>query len=297
LLFGTLLVASTSVFVSCKDYDDDISNLQTQIDQLAKDVKAIQTQIQNGAILQSVTKNANGLTVTLLQNGSTQTYDITNGTDGKPGTVWTIGANGNWFCDGVDSGMPARGEKGETGATGAAGKDGVNGKDGANGKDGKDGTNGTNGKDGANGLTPYIGANGNWWIGNEDTGVQADGNAGTKYYVPNSATGTFWVYNDGDKAPYDSNISFLTHPGSDSGAITATVSDTRLTFFGVEGGSGQFQTVTIELSAKLKSLVFKPTLYLDGIEAIEYPWLGDTILSKQAAYSINNLSHHRVQIV
>ena len=32
LLFGTLLLASTSVFVSCKDYDDDISNLQTQID-------------------------------------------------------------------------------------------------------------------------------------------------------------------------------------------------------------------------------------------------------------------------
>ena len=32
LLFGTLLLASTSVFVSCKDYDDDIKNLQTQTD-------------------------------------------------------------------------------------------------------------------------------------------------------------------------------------------------------------------------------------------------------------------------
>ena len=28
LLMGTLVVASTSTFTSCKDYDDDISNLQ-----------------------------------------------------------------------------------------------------------------------------------------------------------------------------------------------------------------------------------------------------------------------------
>ena len=44
------------------------------------------------------------------------------------------------------------------------GKDGVNGKDGENGKDGADG------KDG---LTPFIGENGNWWIGDTDTGVKA----------------------------------------------------------------------------------------------------------------------------
>ena len=32
---GTLTVASMSTFTSCKDYDDDISNLQGQIDKLA----------------------------------------------------------------------------------------------------------------------------------------------------------------------------------------------------------------------------------------------------------------------
>lgn len=36
LLLGALVFASTSTFVSCKDYDDDITNLQTQIDKLAK---------------------------------------------------------------------------------------------------------------------------------------------------------------------------------------------------------------------------------------------------------------------
>ena len=46
----------------------------------------------------------------------------------------------------------------------------TNGKDGAAGKDGTDGKDGENGKDG---LTPFIGENGNWWIGDTDTGVKA----------------------------------------------------------------------------------------------------------------------------
>lgn len=31
------------------------------------------------------------------------------------------------------------------------------------------------GEDGSNGLSPYIGENGNWWIGKMDTGVKATG--------------------------------------------------------------------------------------------------------------------------
>jgi predicted nucleic acid-binding Zn-ribbon protein len=34
ILFGVLTIASTSTFVSCKDYDDDIKNIQAQIDEL-----------------------------------------------------------------------------------------------------------------------------------------------------------------------------------------------------------------------------------------------------------------------
>ena len=59
---------------------------------------------------------------------------------------------------------------------GLDGKDGINGKDGA---DGKDGTNGQNGSDGADGNTPFIGENGNWWIGETDTSVKAAGIDGT----------------------------------------------------------------------------------------------------------------------
>lgn len=67
--------------------------------------------------------------------------------------------------------------KGLDGKDGADGKDGINGKDGA---DGKDGTNGQNGSDGADGNTPFIGENGNWWIGETDTGVKAAGTVGEK---------------------------------------------------------------------------------------------------------------------
>ena len=65
---------------------------------------------------------------------------------------------------------------------GADGRDGVDGKDGINGKDGaagKDGTNGQNGSDGKDGKTPFIGENGNWWIGEIDTAVKAAGIDGT----------------------------------------------------------------------------------------------------------------------
>ncbi len=42
------------------------------------------------------------------------------------------------------------------------------------------GTNGQNGTDGKDGNTPFIGENGNWWIGTTDTGVKATGVDGEK---------------------------------------------------------------------------------------------------------------------
>ena len=71
--------------------------------------------------------------------------------------------------------------KGATGAAGQDGRDGKDGKDGVNGKDGSDGKDGIAGKDGIDGKdgdTPFIGTNGNWWIGTTDTGVKAAGPQG-----------------------------------------------------------------------------------------------------------------------
>ena len=55
---------------------------------------------------------------------------------------------------------------------------GLDGRDGTDGKDGTNGINGQDGRDGADGNTPFIGENGNWWIGETDTGVKAAGTDG-----------------------------------------------------------------------------------------------------------------------
>ena len=62
-----------------------------------------------------------------------------------------------------------QGMKGDKGDKGDPGRDGSDGSDGRDGRDGKDG------EDGEDGLTPFIGSNGNWWIGAADTGVPAAG--------------------------------------------------------------------------------------------------------------------------
>lgn len=59
--------------------------------------------------------------------------------------------------------------------TGPPGKDGTDGKDGEPGTPGKDGENGTPGTDG---ITPHIGDNGNWYLGDEDTGKPSRGAPG-----------------------------------------------------------------------------------------------------------------------
>lgn len=87
-----------------------------------------------------------------------------------------------------------------------------------NGKDGKDGVDGnspfigsngnwwigttdtgvkakgTDGRNGTDGLTPVIGANGNWWIGTTDTGVKAAGTNGKDGETPHiGSNGNWWI--------------------------------------------------------------------------------------------------------
>ena len=50
LLFGALIAASTGTFTSCKDYDDDIKNLQEQVDGIKNDANAVTTEELNSAI-------------------------------------------------------------------------------------------------------------------------------------------------------------------------------------------------------------------------------------------------------
>jgi hypothetical protein len=147
--------------VSCqKDYSGDIDELNKKVTELTQKLTDLQTKIDNGEIVTNVEKISGGIKVTTNKSS----YDIVNGKDGadgkdgangKDGSVVKIGDNGNWFIDGVDTGVAASG-----------GKDGKDGKDGEDGKDGKDG------KDGS---VVTIGENGNWFIDGVDTEVHASG--------------------------------------------------------------------------------------------------------------------------
>lgn len=118
LLMGALTIASVSTFTSCKDYDDDISNLQQQIDSNAKAIETIQNLIKGGGLVTGVTETSDGITVKLSDGKS---VTISNGKDGAPGTAWTIGADGYWYENGKKTDNLARGPQGEKGEKGDQG--------------------------------------------------------------------------------------------------------------------------------------------------------------------------------
>ena len=75
LLFGALLFASAGTFTSCKDYDDDINNLQGQIDANADAIKALQDLVGDGDYVTNVEKSAEGLVIT-FKNAGQQTIAL-----------------------------------------------------------------------------------------------------------------------------------------------------------------------------------------------------------------------------
>ena len=138
----------------------------------------------NNSIVSIEKTNTIGLVDTYtitFTDGTTTTFTVTNGKDGidgingQPGKdghtpVITIGENGNWYIDGVDTNKRAEGIKGETGngiasiektkTEGLVDTYTITFTDGTtttftvtNGKDGIDGINGQPGKDG---HTPVI---------------------------------------------------------------------------------------------------------------------------------------------
>ena len=157
-------------------------------------------------------------------DGSTSTFKVTNGIDGK--TPY-IGDDGYWYIGDQNTGVKAQGDKGiqgEKGDKGDKGDPGLNGQDGrsvasiektsssgnvdtytitysdgttgsftvTNGTDGQDGSQGIQGiqgEKGEDGHTPTvtIGDNGNWYVDGVDTGKSSKGSDGNKIYTGNGA--------------------------------------------------------------------------------------------------------------
>jgi hypothetical protein len=258
MLFGALIVSSAGVFVSCSDYDDDISNLQEQIDANAKAIEQINSLITSGSVIVDVVEDGNGIIVK-LSNG--REYPITNGQNGSSAVVWKIGEDGFWYKDGVKTDYYALGKDGKDGKdgiNGADGKDGVNGADGKDGQDGKDGVNGADGKDGQDGQDGVNGTDGKDGQNGKD-GVNGD------YYVPDT-DGFFHLmqWNAATGKYDDKGSTGIKWQGS---GISAAMTNDDLILTGVSGATDG--TVVISLSNSIRGLVFVPEAYVDGVPAIK----------------------------
>ena len=99
ILFGALMVGSTSTFVSCKDYDDDIDGLQEQIDANKKQIDDILAAINGKKFIESYAPVEGGYLLTFTGG---ETLTIKNGAQGEKGEQGLQGIQG---------------PKGETGAT------------------------------------------------------------------------------------------------------------------------------------------------------------------------------------
>ena len=209
ILFGALMVSSTGTFVSCKDYDDDIENLQDQINANAEAIKTINDLVAKGSVISSVEPTANGIIIKLSDGKSYTIENGKDGNDGKPADVWTIGEDGFWYKND---------QKTEYKAVGS---------------------NGTNGADGVNGG----------------------------FYRPNTATGNFdyvVVGKDGKETVTDSGIAWKVGGNN----ITAVVTDGDVILQGVPGiPDGK---VVIPRNNVLRSLVFVPEVYVEGIPGMRY---------------------------
>lgn len=230
LMLSALTIAP-ALMTSCKDYDDDISRLEGEIGKNTDAITAIQNLLKDGVIITNIAKSNEGITIT---TSDMQTWVVTNGKDGKDGENGLNGTNGadaDVWTIGNDGYWYKNGSKTDYKAIGQDGQDGQNGQ---NGQDGQNGQNGQNGQDGVDGG----------------------------YYVPNADGYFYYVAMKADGTPADpvkTDISWT------NGNLSAIKTLTGVIFYGVEGYPNGF---TISTIAELKSLVFKPQLVVDGVNAI-----------------------------
>ena len=160
------------------------------------------------------------------------------GAPGKDGSVVTIGANGNWFIDGNDTGFASKGDKGDKGDPG---------------KDGNDGAPGAPGKDGVDGKDALQ----IWYQPCTD---KSDANYGK------------WVKYTYDPASKETTSEVTNIDVFPEGTITAVYDEEsgKITFHNVEGAKDG--VVEISLLTTVKSLALIPEALMEGLGYIEFPY-------------------------
>ena len=105
LLFGALLFASAGTFTSCKDYDDDINGLRTEITDLKSAITELQNAVQKGKYVTAVSGNGNVITFT-FSDGSTTPITVET-ESGEASQTVTIGEDGELIINGEGTGYYA----------------------------------------------------------------------------------------------------------------------------------------------------------------------------------------------
>ena len=173
MFFGALAL-STVTYVGCKDYDDDIDNLQTQIDANKASIAELQNFVKEGKWVTNVEQITDGFKITFNDNKS---YSITSGKDATPTTIKIDPVTKNWIVNDNDLGICAEGKKGADGKPGAAGSPAGKGED---------------------GYAPQISENGFWMVWDAETKkpVETKIKAATDIYVAADASNPLvWILN------------------------------------------------------------------------------------------------------
>ncbi len=121
LLSALFCGLASPTFIGCKDYDDDIKDLQEQITANKTSIDELLGKIKEGQFVQNVEKITNGLKVTLGDGSVVEIVNGKDGVDGNDGKVpsFEIKEDGHLYAtyegqDPVDLGN-VRGENGSTG--------------------------------------------------------------------------------------------------------------------------------------------------------------------------------------
>ena len=99
ILFGALMVSSTGTFVSCKDYDDDIKDLQGQIDANKAGIEELKKLIGEGDYVTNVAKDGDNIVVS-FKNAGNKTIELKD----EVGSICKV-ENGELYIDNKATGI------------------------------------------------------------------------------------------------------------------------------------------------------------------------------------------------
>ena len=126
------------------------------------------------------------------------------------------------------------------------------------------------GEPGDDGLTPYIGANGNWWIGDTDTGVSASASGGVVVQAEEPEdTDVLWIDTDDDDEPEETDTGTDKSLGITGAEVGQTVRITEVDENGVPTAWEAVESVSDSGWTLINEALIEEDLTSDGVTFTE----------------------------